>query len=112
MEKFNKNHRVSVTILDETEDTNYVYLPEKRGLFNRLIRREDIYLRVWIDDFIPWDGILNNKTHYRKGNQIFIRPKVVIEYCNGQTEMRFFKSKQERDNFVALEFSGTNWTRD
>lgn len=111
MKLYNKNQIVSVQTFKEERDNHYEFLPKKDGFFGLGQKEEGVY-------HIPFMGakpvlmLVLPKDHFRKGNSIYWKPKIVITYSNNEKQIEYFNNMEEIDVYIKREFYEAFWRKE
>lgn len=109
---YNKTQIVSVNLLQEERDTDYVFIEDSKGFLGIGKTTGGIYYHPFPKAYrkpILMDRIPENR--FKKGNLIYHKPRIIINYTNGETETLYFNTEHERNSYANHEFREPYWRR-
>lgn len=105
MSKINLNTIERITVIGRTESNKWVYVPAKTKWFG-LVFVEDHLIDYWKDKMPIEKMDKNNLVLAFK--KVYRKPRVILEFCSGKFEVKYFDTKKEAQKFADIIESGVN----
>lgn len=104
---YNTDNITCIKVLDQRLDEDYVYRSEKK-LFGIVIQKEGFY---YLNKMVMYQGNETPENYIRKGNNLFIKPRVIHYYTDGNRVFYYFDTFKQAEDFGRKYTASEKWIK-